>query len=101
MGEACNGIQIHVTEPDKYHPVRTALEIFDAVIDTSGQGALQFNPPPYEYENAMMPFDILSGDSGMRTTLQNRLPVRTEKERWINEIEEFKKEFAGVSVYPE
>ncbi len=41
-----------------------ALEIFDSIIETSAPGALKFNPPPYEYEKNLMPFDILSGDSG-------------------------------------
>lgn len=100
-GLACNGLHVHVTAPEKYYPVRTALEIFDAVIETSEEGAMQFIPPPYEYEYKLMPFDILSGDSGMRTTLENRLPVRIEMERWASEIEEFKKEFACISAYGE
>jgi uncharacterized protein YbbC (DUF1343 family) len=99
-GELCYGIQIHVTNPEKYHPVATALDIFDAIIETS-PGFLKFNLPPYEYEYTLMPFDILSGDSGMRTSLINRIPVNEEKERWIVEIEDFKKEFGSFSAYPE
>lgn len=100
-GELCNGIQIHITESTKYQPVATAMEIFDAVIETTSDGSLQFNDPPYEYENEMIPFDILSGDSGMRTALTGHVPVKTEKERWKNEIEEFRKEFKRFSTYPE
>jgi len=100
-GELCNGLQIHVTDPVKYHAVGVALEIFDAIIETSAQEALQFNLPPYEYENNLIPFDILSGDSGMRTTLANRLPLKNEKERWKNEIEDFRKEFRHISAYPD
>ena len=65
-GENCNGIQIHVTDIDLFRPVGTALEILDAIIETSGVDSLKFNLPPYEYEYNLMPFDILSGDSGMR-----------------------------------
>jgi uncharacterized protein YbbC (DUF1343 family) len=97
----CHGLQIHVTDPEKYYPVAVALEIFDAVIETSATGSFQFNSPPYEYENELMPFDILSGDSGIRNTLLNRMSLKSEKERWKDEIEEFKKEFAGISAYPE
>jgi uncharacterized protein YbbC (DUF1343 family) len=99
-GELCNGIQIHVTDVQSYRPVRTALEIFDAIFETV-PGKLTFNPPPYEYEYKLMPFDILSGDSGMRTVLQERKSIREEKERWTSEINDFKREFREISRYPE
>ncbi|MBN2861841.1 MAG: DUF1343 domain-containing protein, partial [Bacteroidales bacterium] len=100
-GKYCNGLQIHVTDPEEYYPVGVALELFDAIIETADENTLQFTPPPYEYEQTLMPFDILSGDSLMRNTLMNRLPLRVEKERWKDEIYEFQKEFREVSVYPE
>jgi len=100
-GQFCNGIQIHVTDPAIFRPVATALEIFDAVIETSPPGSLNFNPPPYEYEYKLMPFDILSGDSLMRNSLISRSPVRNETERWHEETEEFEKEFSQMAVYPE
>jgi len=100
-GELCNGLQIHVTDINIFKPVGTALEIFDAIIETSQPDSLKFNLPPYEYEYNLMPFDILSGDSGMRETLLNRKNVRIEKERWSHEIEEFRNEFRHFAVYPE
>lgn len=100
-GENCNGIQIHITDVNVFQPVGTALEIFDAIIETSGINALKFNPPPYEYEYKLMPFDILSGDSGMRESLLNRKNIRIEKERWASEIEEFRKEFLKIAAYTE
>lgn len=48
-----------------------------------------------------MPFDILSGDSGMRRTLENQGSLESEKERWAEETENFKMEFSHLSVYPE
>jgi uncharacterized protein YbbC (DUF1343 family) len=100
-GQYCNGLQIHVTNPEIYYPAGTALEIFDAIIETTAADSLKFNMPPYEYEYRLMPFDILSGDAGMRTSLTNRAPVRYERQRWQYEIEEFKKEFRQLSVYPD
>jgi uncharacterized protein YbbC (DUF1343 family) len=100
-GEPCNGLQIHVTDNNLFKPVGTALEIFDAIIETSAPDSLKFSLPPYEYEYNLMPFDILSGDSGMRETLLNRKNIRIEKERWSHEIEEFTNEFRHFAVYPE
>jgi len=99
-GELCSGIQIHVTNQAEYHPVETALEIFDAILETSPVG-MQFKEPPYEYEDRLKPFDILSGDSCMRESLIMRQPVKLEKQRWQSEIEEFKAEFAEIAVYKE
>jgi uncharacterized protein YbbC (DUF1343 family) len=100
-GEYCHGIQIHVNNPETFFPVATALEIFDAIQDTSPAGSLQFNPPPYEYEESLMPFDILSGDSGMRKVIEERLPIDKEKQRWKEEISEFLILFSEFAVYPE
>jgi uncharacterized protein YbbC (DUF1343 family) len=100
-GELCFGMQIHVTDINKFKPVWTALEIFDAIIETSLPGSLVFKVPPYEYEYNLMPFDILSGDSVMRETLISRTSIAIEKERWAHEIEEFKKEFNQVAIYRE
>jgi uncharacterized protein YbbC (DUF1343 family) len=100
-GELCFGLQIHITDINRFKPVGTALEIFDAIIETSQPDALKFKQPPYEYEHNLMPFDILSGDSGMRNTLISRNNLSKEKERWQNEIEEFRNEFNAMAVYPE
>jgi uncharacterized protein YbbC (DUF1343 family) len=97
----CNGLQIHVTDIHSFHPVATAMEILDAIIRTSPSGSLKFNEPPYEYEYYLMPFDILSGDSGIRSTLLTSGSLELEKERWAAEIEAFKKEFSLLSLYPE
>jgi uncharacterized protein YbbC (DUF1343 family) len=100
-GELCYGIQIHITNISLFRPVETALEIFDAIIETSDENSIKFIQPPYEYENKLMPFDILSGDSLMRETLIKRRDIRIEKERWSYEIEEFRKEFSHIAVYKE
>jgi uncharacterized protein YbbC (DUF1343 family) len=100
-GEICNGLQIHVNEPEDYFPVSVAMEIFSAIIETSPENSLQFNSPPYEYEEKLIPFDILSGDSGMREAILNKVPLSIERERWKWEIEEFKNEFSKFSAYIE
>jgi uncharacterized protein YbbC (DUF1343 family) len=100
-GENCFGLQLHVTDITGFRPVGTALEIFDAIIETSPPDSLKFNSPPYEYETKLMPFDILAGDSGMRETLINRDDIKSEQERWTSEIDLFRKEFADISFYTE
>ena len=67
--ELCYGFQVHITDINSFKPVATTLEILDAIIETSEPDSLEFKMPPYEYEYNLMPFDILSGDSGMRKLL--------------------------------
>jgi uncharacterized protein YbbC (DUF1343 family) len=99
--QLCNGFQIHITDISTFKPVAVAMEIIDAIIETSKPGDLKFNFPPYEYEFDLMPFDILSGDSLMRKTLQERLSLKSERDRWASEIEEFRTEFKSMAAYPE
>jgi len=98
-GTLCNGMQLHITDIDSFRPVETALDLFDAIIETSPESSLDFNSPPYEYENQLMPFDILSGDNGMRECLINRKDLTAEKERWRSETEEFSREFRQLAHY--
>ena len=100
-GQYCRGIQIHVTDPTVYRPVATAMHLFDAVIRTSPEGSLAFNPPPYEYEYRLMPFDILSGDSRMREVLQSGSSLKEEIARWDSEIRYFTEEFREMAIYKE
>jgi uncharacterized protein YbbC (DUF1343 family) len=100
-GQYCRGIQIHVTDPHVYRPVATALHLFNAIMRTSTEGSLTFNPPPYEYEYRLMPFDILSGDSRMREVLQGGSSLSEEISRWDVENRSFTEEFREIAIYKE
>lgn len=100
-GQFCHGIQIHVTDTSVFRPVVTALNLFDAVRKTSPAASLRFNPPPYEYEYRLIPFDILSGDSRMREVLEKGLPIADEVRRWDASIEFFNNEFRQMALYTE
>jgi uncharacterized protein YbbC (DUF1343 family) len=97
----CNGMQIHVTDRRVFRPVNAALELIDAIIKTSPSGSVKFTSPPYEYEYNLMPFDILSGDDQMRKVLESGGSVEKEKERWEQEIAEFRKSFREIALYEE
>lgn len=100
-GQYCRGIQVHVTDASSFRPVATALHLLDAIIKTSPEGSLTFNPPPYEYEYRLMPFDILSGDSRMREVLEKGLSLNDEIERWDASIGKFGAEFQQIAIYDE
>ncbi len=65
-GSVCGGAQIHVTDARVFRPVRTAV----AVLRTAralAPDAFAWREPPYEYEDELMPVDILWGHDGLRT----------------------------------
>jgi uncharacterized protein YbbC (DUF1343 family) len=100
-GQHCQGLQLHVTDVRTFSPVETALHIFNAIMETTPEGSLEFLSPPYEYEYELMPFDILSGDSGMRECLANRRDLRIETDRWKSDMEGFHREFREIAFYKE
>lgn len=64
-GALCGGVQIHVTDRAAFRSVRTAAALFRAMKDQAPDG-FAWRPPPYEYEERLMPIDILWGHAGLR-----------------------------------
>lgn len=96
-GRLCRGIQIHVTDRAAYRPVRTGFAVIWAL---RRQGALAapveidpFRPegipdafawkaPPYEYETARLPFDILAGHARWREMIDADRDPNEIAEAW-------------------
>ena len=97
-GQTCYGFQIHVTDNKVFKPIETAVAVFDA-INRNSDGNFKFLNPPYEYEETLMPFDILSGDSGVREMLAKGGSLKTETERWREEHNEFMLKFKEIKLY--
>jgi uncharacterized protein YbbC (DUF1343 family) len=58
-------VQIHVQDRDAFRSVRTAVALFRAMKDQAPD-RFGWRPPPYEYEERLMPIDILWGHQGLR-----------------------------------
>ncbi len=61
----CGGAQLHVTDPDAFEPVRTAVEILVAARALAPDD-FAWGAPPYEYEETHPPIDILWGGPSLR-----------------------------------
>ena len=68
-GRLCGGAQLHVTDPEAFEPVRTAVAILVAAHDLAPND-FAWRQPPYEYEETLSPIDILWGHSGLREGVQ-------------------------------
>lgn len=65
-GVLCGGVQIHVDDRRTFRSVRTAVGLFRAMRGLFPEH-FGWRPPPYEYEERLMPIDILWGHDGLRT----------------------------------
>ena len=65
QGVICGGGQLHVSDVKTFRPVHTALVLLVAARSLAGE-ALQWRLPPYEYEDELMPIDMLWGHDGLR-----------------------------------
>ncbi len=101
QGEFCYGMQVHVTNPRAYQSVFTSASIIESVIRTTESDAFAFKEPPYEYEHDKIPFDILSGDSQLRTCLLKGGSLMGQQIKWREERKVFLTLFDDIAYYPE
>ena len=65
-GVVCGGAQLHVTDRERFEPVRAAVAIL-AACHRLAPNRFDWGRPPYEYEETLMPIDILWGHEGLRS----------------------------------
>ncbi len=85
-GLLCGGIQVHVDhkgyEHKAFKPYRLVAVALRAIQEIYPQLALWRNPP-YEYEERLMPIDILSGDSYLREWVGDSSKSVAEFEKYL------------------
>jgi uncharacterized protein YbbC (DUF1343 family) len=90
-GELCEGVQVHVTEAKTFRPVLTFLAILQTAWKQS-QGKMKWNDPPYEYEETLLPFDILAGNSWLREAIETEKPISHLRDKMGSEYGSFELE---------
>lgn len=91
----CGGIQIHVTDRRIFRPVRTAARIISAVVGMY-PAEFEWSEPPYEYEEKIMPIDIITGSGKFREGIDSYFevddifrPWEEEERAFINKRKEY------------
>lgn len=87
-GRLCGGVQIHVTDPDGFLPVRTYVTLLAVVREVDPARTL-WRDPPYEYEHEKLPIDILAGGPELRETIDAGGDLHGMFSRWQAEAEAF------------
>ncbi len=87
-GRLCGGAQIHMTDRERFRPFRTAVAVLKAARDLY-PAEFAWKEPPYEYEDTLLPIDILSGSDLLRKDIEKGAAVRDMELRWTGELREF------------
>ena len=91
-GQSCGGVSIHVTDRAVFRSYGMTVRILKLCREHYPDCFL-LNPPPYEYENSLMPIDIISGSSLLRECLtENRkidAAITLDCEAWDQVRREF------------
>lgn len=99
-GTYCGGVHLHVTDYQRFEPVLTTAAIL-AQIRLLWPKDFCFKEPPYEYEQVLKPFDILSGSTSLRESIDSGIIVDRLRNKWNAERKPFEKEFLKMAHYQE
>ncbi len=88
-GQACGGVQIHVTDRDAFEPVIAGIAIVKSAFDMYGEH-FDWKDPPYEYEYDRNPFDLISGTLKVRNAIEQGDPLTAIQDSWVMPLQEFK-----------
>jgi len=87
-GKLCAGAQIHVTDRKKFKPFKTAAAILKSVRELYPKD-FSWNKPPYEYEEKLLPVDILTGTDRFRKDIEAGRELDVMEGWWNKELSEF------------
>jgi uncharacterized protein YbbC (DUF1343 family) len=99
-GTVCGGAQIHVTERAKFRPFKTGVAVIKAVYELYGTH-FAWKRPPYEYEEKLLPVDILAGTDRVRRDIESDVNLNEMERWWEGELNAFNRIRANCLLYRE
>ncbi len=94
----CGGCQIHVTDRRAFAPVVTGVAVIEE-LRRADATAFAWRPPPYEYEERLMPIDILAGSSTLRERIEAGATAETIAAGWRDDEQVFRATRAPFLLY--
>ncbi len=88
QGELCGGAQIHVIDRAVFQPVLTGVAVIRAIYHLYPD-EFAWRPPPYEYEEEKLPFDILAGSDSLRLQIEQGCSPEDIAQSWKKDEREF------------
>ncbi|MCA1593703.1 MAG: DUF1343 domain-containing protein [Acidobacteria bacterium] len=88
VGHACGGVQLHVTNRDRFEPVITGIATVKVCFDLYPD-LLKWKDPPYEYVYDKNPFDVIAGTQSLRVAIEGGRSLDDIESLWVSGAEEF------------
>ncbi len=80
-GRLCGGVQVHVTDVDRFEPFVTYLTLI-ATARRLSRRDFAWRRPPYEFEHRRLPIDILCGTDTIRRAIERGRPIADIVRGW-------------------
>ena len=90
-GQVCQGVQIHIVDRDRFDPIACALHLLRQTLD--------LHPEEFKFHDQM--FDLLAGQSGLRSDLLQGVEVEQTVASWLPGLEAFRERRSRHLLYPE
>ena len=87
-GRRCGGVQVHVTDANRFKPVATYLALL-AEARKQAPRHFKWRKPPYEFERRKLPIDLLGGGPSMRQAVERGAPLRRLEASWRRDLARF------------
>ena len=97
-GQVCGGLQVHVTDCDRFESVVTYTAAITAIRQLWPDD-FAWKQPPYEYENIKLPIDILAGGTQWREQVEAGASPWRMKAEWLEQLAVFEEVAAGLRHY--
>ena len=97
-GQTCGGCQLHVSDRKTFQSITTAVALFEEC-RRQAPDHFEWRQPPYEYEDTILPIDILSGSDRLRLELDAGTSHRVIAEGWKPALDEFRTVSARYLLY--
>lgn len=97
-GISCGGVQIHVTDRNRFEPVLAGIAMVKVAYDMYRED-FRWKDPPYEYVFDRNPFDVIAGSTKVRESIEKGTTLAEIEESWREPLAEFMKLRKGYLLY--
>ena len=97
-GVSCGGVQIHVTDRNKFEPVLAGVAMVKVAYDLY-RSDFRWKEPPYEYVYDRNPFDVIAGSSSIREAIEKGDAVAGMQKSWGDRLNRFREVRARYLLY--
>ncbi len=97
-GRLCGGVQVHVTDRDRYPAFLAGLALI-AVARKQAPGRFAWKRPPYEFERRRLPIDVLCGTEAIRQAIERGARLSSLPRRWRPQLRRWLRRRAPHLLY--